>query len=471
MAIRSHANVTDSWVPFNVQDGSNAHPTFRQHFNEDGSFPNGPPPPRTQADPPPAEHELRPGEAYYWVDGELPQPPPPSDPRWNDLRLFLFRTIGAEADSRLRGFAADVWVEPDIGDPEKLSAGAWARDWLVNYWNPPWAVACTPFRRSGWEPWANGHPGGNHYSSAMWALETYLDTLDGRAWDLFVLRTLHLAGQGIDHRSGGQRYEKSSWCFAGDFQQDGYFLWSHTWNDALVWFWRLTGELGEVVTQQGQYTANNPHQWTGYWGIRGTARYLRALRAYDLCLPPHYTADDVRAASIIDSALSHCESRGQAYFENLGKSWATDSNIDVWQAWDFLHEAGAWARNKGNDALYQRLLPFAQWLVANAWDAASRRVAYYAGTAGTANYGHWIYNSHAVPFMAEMVERGDLDQQTLKDCAENVLQNLPNAQGFRGLLWINANGQQTRPWGPAASKSAAQLMGGMRPDALHVAGL
>lgn len=437
-------NQTQQWVPVGAttNPGSPYWPT---------TIPDGSPPPQTQGATPPQFHELRPGERYYWVGPNFPAAPAPSDPKWAVVESFLQNWFPSTETNAL-AFAADVWRDRDPGDSERVSAGAWSQEWNTLYWNPPWSAACPPFRMVGWEPWANGHPGGNHYCSATWALENYMRTGDPRSWRLFVLRTLHLAGQGLDWNTGEIRYEKSSWVFAGDY---GTPQWSHMWPEAVYLFHFLTGELQDANALLFTYMSQNPHNWTGYWGIRGSAWYIRAGRCYA-------TLFGVGAAETLAYAHSCLDTRdtlGQPYFPNLGHPWG---GIAPWQQWLFLSEAAAAGLQFNDPTVYVRCSQTANWLLANA-RRADGAVAYEWTPANGATYLSPTHTSYALPYMAWMVEKGDMAQADAVLSLDYVVGSLPNSQGYEGLLWIiPGTTTETRPWGPAAPKIAANLMYGLR---------
>ena len=449
-------NKTDNWVPVtaSISPGNSSWPPV---------IPDGNPPSRVAGGPVPPHHELRPGERYYWAD-KLPEPPPSDDPKWDAVRRFLL-AFHPRTNDAVNKFGNNVWKDRAAGDTELKSAGAWAQDFDTLYWNPPWADVCPEYRSVGWEPWANGHPGGNHYCSATWALEEYLISGDPLAWQLFSLRVLHLAGQGLDWRYGGIRYEKSSWCFAGDFQQDGYFLWSHMWPEAVLLYNYLTGELDDAKNLLVDYGFQNPHNWTGYWGIRGSGWYLRAIRcAYEL------TQDDgvrVFGQQYIDKILTTNESFGKPYFPNKG---AYDDSISPWQQWLFLSEILAFAFSTGDNDVYDRIKPILDWLLDNTrFDDGS--IAYLWSPTQGKKYLSFVHTSYALPAMSYMAERGDFSWDEVKKSTEFVINGLPEANGHEGLLWLDSKGRQTRPWGPAAPKIAANAMYGLRPTVLHQAGV
>jgi len=475
MTIKYIENPTSNWIPFPYTQTTDLNQAFVPYFDANGGFPHGPAPTRSNGAAVSA-HEMRPYERFYWVEGELPQPPEMSDPKWKEVRIWLLSTINNGThpiDPRLDDFSSQVWVDRAVDDTEKISSGAWSQDWLINYWSPPWAAACPLYRQVGWEPWANGHAGGSHYNSAMWALENYIRTQNPLAWQLFVLRVLHIAGQGMDWKNGKIRYEKSNWWPAGNFYPSG--TWSHNWPECILFFWHLTGGLEDVATKVIESMRYSAPTWTGYWGTRNMGWYLRAIRAIDIIMPDEIKEDDVKADQVIDSVLSIPEQRGIQYFPNDG-SW--EHTVDVWQDWLFLSEAVQWSLHGkgGGSALYDRLKPFADHHLLYNRNPTNGQVAYYtkpySGSGATPNYYSFTHTTMALPMMAAMVEKGDFPQAELRKSIDFMLNNLPNAQGYRGLLWLNSNDQQTRPWGPAACKIASMAMYGLRPDILiHSAGM
>ena len=457
MSIKFIENKTDSWMKV-THSIKNPHPSWPQEI------PEGTPPPRSKGGPVPENHELRPGERYYWVEGDLPEPPEEGSPLWDRVKEFLLFQVDKKnlptKWQSLNEFTANVWKDRAPGDQELTSAGAWAQQFTNLYWNPPWAHVCPEYRRVGWEPWANGHPGGNHYCSATWALEEYINTKNPLSWQLFCLRVLHLAGQGIDHRYGGIRYEKSSWCFAGDFQADGYFLWSHQWPEAVLLFHFLTGELQDVVDLLVSYGHNNPHSWNGYWGIRGSAWYLRALR----CAFVLSRDESVKHAAntYVNTILTTNESYGFPYFPNFGRY---DQGTSPWQGWAFISEALMFAFSSGDTSIYQRVKPLLDWYMVNS-RFENGSVAYDWTPAQGARYISFIHTSYALPALAYMAEAGDLPWSEVEKSIDHVINGLPEANGHSGLLWLDSAGRQTRPWGPAATKIAANAMYGLRPTLL-----
>jgi len=449
-------NKTDSWVSVD-STVSPGHPSWPS------TIPEGTPPSHTPGGPIPSKHELRPGERYYWAD-KLPDPPEFNDPKWNAVRRFLL-AFHPRNNVSVNAFGNNVWKDRVKGGTELKSAGAWAQEFTSLYWNPPWAAACPEYRKVGWEPWANGHPGGNHYCSATWALEEYLMSGDPLAWQLFSLRVLHTAGQGLDWRYGGLRYEKSTWVFAGDFQRDGYFLWSHQWPEAVLLYNYLTGELDDAKTLLAEYGYNNPHNWNGYWGIRASGWYLRALRcAYEL------TQDEgvmVYAQQYIDKVLTTNQSFGKPYFPNLG---AYDESISPWQQWLFLSEVLTFAFAVGDETMYGKVKPILSWLLTNTRFEDGSIAYLWTPTQGK-TFLSFVHTSYALPAMAYMAQRGDLLWSEVKKSAEFVINGLPEANGHEGLLWLDPQGRQTRPWGPAAPKIASNAMYGLRPTVLYLAGV
>lgn len=468
MSIKFIENLSDSWKEI-TQTITNPHPSWPN------PIPQGAPPSRGQGSPVPDNHELRPGERYYWVEGELPAPPPDDSPLWAGVKEFLLAQVSKDRlPSKwepLNDFTSNVWKDRAPGDLELTSAGAWSQEFTTLYWNPPWAQVCPEYRKVGWEPWANGHPGGNHYCSATWALEEYINTKNPLSWQLFCVRVLHLAGQGVDQRYGGIRYEKSRWCFAGDFQADGYFLWSHQWPEAVLLFNHLTGELQDVVDLLVTYGHQNPHNWNGYWGIRGSGWYLRALRCFYVLTRQESVKN--YALSYIDTILTTTESFGFPYFPNFGRY---DSGSSPWQGWLFMSEAlmldFTVSRLTGNSGIYDRLKPMLDWYLVNT-RFSNGSIAYDWTPANGARYLSFIHTSYAIPALAYMAEKGDLPWAEVEKSIDWVIlapgihnQGLPEANGHSGLLWLDSAGRQTRPWGPAAPKIAANAMYGLRPTLL-----
>ena len=138
----------------------------------------------------------------------------------------------------MKQFCEDVWkAETKNSDPtyhDQMSIGSWQNGFVDNYWGPPWAVEPPPFRRVGWEPWAEGHAAGNHYRTQTWCLEEYMRSGNPLCWEQFVVGTLHLAGQGMDQLTGGLYNEKSPWWQAGDYKVGGTTTpWSHRWGECI----------------------------------------------------------------------------------------------------------------------------------------------------------------------------------------------------------------------------------------------
>ena len=473
--LRSVGNPTDSYRPFpDVTMTGPIAPSMSRFVGLGGQF-NGWPVPSGEPG-----NLLRTGERYYWYEGDIPSPPPMDDPRWKDVRLYLLNTInrGQRQDHRAETFIRDVFTDahederPEdgtsrgkVGNGYGLSAGHTARFFREHYSN----AACdnTPVHRGlGWEPGGDGIPAGNHYSSAMWHLENFMLYGDPKAWQRFVHIVLHLAGQGWDTKYGACLYEKSSSIYPGVYYQRGFLQWSHMWYDALIFFHHLTGDMGDVVQELYTYGLNNPQFSNEYWGIRRITRYLRTLRAADLCLPDVVVADDHLAWSIIDDALREVESyTDEPWFHNKG----APGNIDVWQDWDFLAESMAFAIQKGRaDELYPRLKPIADFHIANHLrpDGLS---AYYQSPSGQVHYKDFSGSGHtsmALPYMAAMVQRGDLEQSVLKRSWDAVMERLPYDDQIvrvvagrprlgRGVLWKSpskATGE--RPWGGMCLKVA-----------------
>jgi hypothetical protein len=478
VTIRYVENATGLWAPFpDIQLGA-VHPAWAGR--EPGT---GQPPRRRPQDPRPPRHELRPFERYYWVEGDLPAPPPPQDPRWDKVRLFLLNTVNWDqpVEHRLKVFTEDVWRAKSAPE-DQMSIGSWQDGFNDNYWQPAWAEECPPFRRVGWEPWANGHAAGNHYRTLTWCLEDYTRTGNPLSWQQFVVGTLHLAGQGCNGSVGSLYNEKSPWWIAGDYTVGGTTTpWSHRWGECIYLLTLLTGELADRSLKCMEWAWYQPAYYTGYWGVRSCVWYISELLAADMLLPAYVTIDDERAFDVIDRALFQVEARGNTWFHNDG---AYDGTIDVWQDWLFLAKAMQWAITKGRaEMFYPRLKPIADWHLANN-RTASGQIAYYRTDQGPVYTSH-THTSCALPFMAEMVRRGDLPRQELWKSCEFVLENLPytldprpDVYGKhltgRGILWqrrpADPNDEGTRPWGSAASKIAAATMEGLRGDVLKVAG-
>tara|TARA_Y100001951_G_C11283325_1_gene266907 strand:+ start:242 stop:1669 length:1428 start_codon:yes stop_codon:yes gene_type:complete len=458
-------NLTNEWIPVkeSVVVRNGLWPQI---------IPDGPPPPHERRGSIPPYHELRPGERYYWADGALPPPPPMNSSKWDAVKRFLY-AYNERTNEVLNDFAGNVWKDRAPGDTERGSAGAFAQDYAINYYWEELGTATPKFRQVGWEPWANEHPGGNHYESATWALEQYLLSGDPLAWQLFSLRVLHLAGQGIDWRTGGIRWEKSPWIFAGTPGQDG--AWSHSWPAAIYLYSWLTDELQDVSTLLATTALENPPVWNGWWGIRDVAWYIRALRcAYEISQDRQVKAFGL---NFINSVLDMKDSLGEPYFPNFG------GPIDSWQQWLMLSEAQGFATAVKDTTIYPRLKPIAQWLLANVMVASTEPhahdpngfvVSYKWTSVGGPQYTSFTHTSFSLPMLAHMAGVKDYSWAKVQDAINYILGHLPESQGFSGLRWrpewCNQPSCEDPRWGSGAPKIASMAMYGLRPTILAYAG-
>jgi len=444
MTIRFVENPSDDWIPI-----PNTTP-----FDLSGT------PPRRPGGFQPQVHELRPGERIYWVEGDLPEPPPENDPRWDVVRRWIWCVVAdgkGPVDRRL-----DEFVD-DFAESEEL----WTAEFPLHYPNTTFTNNIPDYRLLGATWWSEG-PSNDHYYGAIHCLQGYVRTGSRVFWDRFCAIALHVAGQGFDHRpsttGSGLRYEKGRDGWVGSFYPDGFHLWSHAWPETVWLMWYLTGECQHEAWQLLKNTNNNPSAWQGFWGIRGDAWYLRALRCSRMLLQsPNWD----RERDKIDDAMRLLETRQVEYFPNDG----AHGQLDPWQDWLWLSEAIQCATWSGDpDTTYRRILPVARWHLDNT-TREDGWVPYQWFTDGRdPKYTSPVHTSFALPMLTAMVAHGDMDQETFRKHAEVCLSGLPGQHGKRGLRWRAADGKPTDPWGPAACKIGKALLYGLRPDMLRFAG-
>lgn len=512
MSIRKVENRSGNWTQFPEIVSEKLNPFFRPFWAHEGAekyrVPYGPAVSRPKGVMGDSAHELRPHEAYYWVEGDLPAPPPADDERWATVRSWLWRNLPGDDEPATAEFLStyrdmsEKYVLPDSPIPnaarkygddplhsnfrdypasEQETLGFWARGYHDHYWNPTWLRGMPTYRRVGMLPWANGISN-DHYSSAVLCLENYLATGDKDSWRMFCLIVLWQAGQGFIHdpkffeRSTGHgfRYEKSAGHWPGSFYPETHPFWSHYWPEGILLFWHLTGELGDVVEMLlANLVANCPHSYNGYWGHRGHGWAFRALRLTNL-LFPGLDIDNEYMIRIVDTDLALLAKHDLPFFPNFG---GNPPAIEVWQDWLWLSEVAQVAvfGPDGGADTYERIKPIALWHLENTTE--NGMVAYRALfegktlVPGSPQYTSPVHTSFSLPMIGWLVARGDVPASTYRQHLKVCLDYMPkNRYNARGLFHIDESGRQLRPWGAAAEKIGASLMYGLKHDQMKLFG-
>jgi len=447
-------NETDEWVA--VTDFRPAHPAWGGEvllgapaYRDEESYEEG--------GARPEHHELRPGERYYWIEGELPSPPPLDDPVWLPIKSFLQHPVGEWSDDpRLATFRSDIWKDRD-GEEEFVSAGGYAQEFGNAPGAPFWAKNTPEFRRVGWEPSWQGHPAGNSYCSATWALENYILTQDPMAWQLFVLRTLHLAGQGFDYTHSNIRGDRSAWSFVADHLPDGISTWHNVWPEAVMFFHFLTGLLSDCTRSIAINAVHNPPEVSA--SPRELGWYLRTLRGGILLTGGLQEIKD-SGMTLLDRVMTRLEKKGCDYFPTGDKSLI---DCRVQDDWLFLSEAVHFAVQAGEFSFYERLAPIAQYHLEHHY-SDSGAVAYRVRDDSRKRFGCFSNTSYALPFLAIMAAMGDTHREDVTKSTDYVISHLPYSdESGRGLKWWPEDTFSS------PTKIAAQAMYGLRPGVVNYA--